>query len=86
VLVFSWVAGRLGLARMGGELSWPLLTAGAFLTGIGFTMSLFIANLAYDPALLAEAKLGILIASATSAIIGILLLAWLSLRKQAAQP
>jgi NhaA family Na+:H+ antiporter len=71
---------------VGGELSWPLLTAGAFLTGIGFTMSLFIANLAYDPALLAEAKLGILVASATSAVIGILLLAWLSLRKQAAQP
>ena len=47
----------------------------AWLGGIGFTMSLFIAQLAFDdPAYIAQAKLGILLASLVSAILGI---AWL---------
>lgn len=46
VLIFTWLAVRLGLAVRPQVLSWPFLTAGAFLTGIGFTMSLFVAGLA----------------------------------------
>jgi NhaA family Na+:H+ antiporter len=57
VLLFSWLALRSGLARLGAGLNWSFLTAGAFLTGIGFTMSFFIANLAYPSTLLAAAKL-----------------------------
>jgi NhaA family Na+:H+ antiporter len=53
------------------------LTAGAFLAGIGFTMSIFIANLAFERDLLGAAKLGILMGSAVSAIIGLLALLWL---------
>jgi NhaA family Na+:H+ antiporter len=49
VLAFSWLVVRLGLATRAPGLSWPLLAAGGFLTGIGFTMSLFIAGLAYAP-------------------------------------
>jgi len=41
VLAFSWLAARLGLAARPAGLSWRLLAAGGFLTGIGFTMSLF---------------------------------------------
>lgn len=82
VLLFSWAVTRIGLARLGMDLNWPLLTAGAFLTGIGFTMSLFIANLAYGPSLLVGAKLGILAASATSAIIGISLLGRMTSRRE----
>lgn len=83
VLGFSWLAVRLGLAARGTSLSWPFLAAGAFLTGIGFTMSLFIAGLAYAPAMLNAAKLGILAGSICSAAIGILALVWLTRWKRA---
>ena len=83
VLGFSWLAVRLGLADRGASLSWPFLAAGAFLTGIGFTMSLFIAGLAYAPAMLNAAKLGILAGSICSAGAGILVLIWLTRRKRA---
>jgi NhaA family Na+:H+ antiporter len=83
VLGFSWLAVRLGLAAKSPSLSWPFLTAGAFLTGIGFTMSLFIAGLAYAPAMLNAAKLGILVGSICSAAIGISVLVWLTRWKRA---
>ncbi|SHN16822.1 Na+/H+ antiporter NhaA [Roseibium suaedae] len=80
VLGFSWAAVRLGFAVRHPDLAWPFLTAGAFLAGIGFTMSLFIANLAFDQELLGAAKLGILTGSVVSAIIGLLALLWLVTR------
>ncbi len=78
VFMFSFLADRLRLGVRASGLSWRLLAAGAFLTGIGFTMSLFIAGLAYTPAMLAAGKLGILVASVTSASAGLLILAWLT--------
>ncbi|RBO52962.1 Na+/H+ antiporter NhaA [Rhodovulum sp. BSW8] len=80
VFGFSWLAVRSGLATRGPGLSWPFVAAGAFLTGIGFTMSLFIAGLAFEPPILTVAKLGILAGSALSAILGIVLLVWLTRR------
>ncbi|WP_397542028.1 Na+/H+ antiporter NhaA [Roseovarius salis] len=80
VFVFSWLAVQSGLATRGSGLSWPFVAAGAFLTGIGFTMSLFIAGLAFEQPVLDAAKLGILGGSALSAILGSLLLTWLTLR------
>lgn len=74
VLAFTWAAVRLGLAIKPTRLSWILLAAGACLTGIGFTMSLFIASLAYAPDVLQAAKIGILSASAVSAALGLLVL------------
>jgi NhaA family Na+:H+ antiporter len=44
------------------------------LAGIGFTMALFIANLAFSPDVIGEAKLGIFAASVASAAAGLLLL------------
>jgi NhaA family Na+:H+ antiporter len=82
VLTFSWLAVRLGFATQAPGLTWPFLVAGAFLTGIGFTMSLFIAGLAYAPAMLNAAKLGILTASVASAAAGLLTLVWLTARKR----
>ena len=82
VLLFSWLALRSGLATLGAGLNWSFLTAGAFLTGIGFTMSFFIANLAYPSTLLAAAKLGILLASLASAILGLLAVSWVTSRKR----
>ncbi|MCZ0814276.1 MAG: Na+/H+ antiporter NhaA [Pseudomonadota bacterium] len=80
VFGFSWLAVQFGLATRGTGLSWPFIAAGAFLTGIGFTMSLFIAGLAFEQPVLDAAKLGILGGSALSAILGSLLLTWLTLR------
>ncbi|MGD2025402.1 MAG: Na+/H+ antiporter NhaA [Methyloceanibacter sp.] len=78
VLTFSWLAVRLGIASRALGLSWRLLAAGSLLTGIGFTMSLFIADLAYDPAVLNAAKIGILAASTVSAAAGLMMLLWLT--------
>lgn len=77
ISLFSWVAVRLGWARLPSGVSWKHLLGAAWLAGIGFTMSLFIAQLAFDdPVAIAEAKLGILLASALSAGVG---LTWLFL-------
>jgi NhaA family Na+:H+ antiporter len=70
----------MGVAIRPPELNWTLLTAGGLLAGIGFTMALFIANLAFSPALINEAKLGILLASIFSAVGGVLLLSVWSAR------
>jgi Na+:H+ antiporter, NhaA family len=83
VLGFSLLVLRFGLADRGTTLSWPFLAAGAFLTGIGFTMSLFIAGLAYAPTMVNAAKLGILAGSICSAAVGILVLVWLTRGKRA---
>ena len=84
VISLSWLSVRLGLAARPPALTWPLLGAGALLTGIGFTMSLFIAGLAYSPALLNPAKIGILGGSVVSGAAGLLLLAWLSRERKPA--
>ena len=84
VFAFTWLAVRFGLATRTTGLSWPLLAGGSLLTGIGFTMSLFIAGQAYAPAMLATAKIGILAGSVASASAGLLMLGVLAYRKSAA--
>ncbi len=74
---FCWIAERLGIGRLPHGVRWPHLLGVAWLAGIGFTMSLFIDQLAFkDQILEGQAKLGILIASLISAIVG---LTWLIL-------
>lgn len=82
VVSFSYLATRAHFAIRPETLSWPLLTGGALLTGIGFTMSLLIAELALAESSVASAKLGILCASALSAICGLAMLTWLSSNPQ----
>jgi NhaA family Na+:H+ antiporter len=86
VLTCSWLAVRTGIAMRPASLSWGFLAAGGLLAGIGFTMALFIANLAFDPSLINAAKLGILSASLVSAVAGIALLVWLSRRGMHSRP
>jgi NhaA family Na+:H+ antiporter len=76
VLSFSWLAVRSGIAIRPPELSWGSLAGGGLLAGIGFTMALFIANLAFSESLIGSAKLGILLASVVSAVAGLALLTW----------
>ena len=77
VVGFAWLAVRSGLAVRPAELGWGTLAGGGLLAGIGFTMALFIADLAFQGTLLQAAKLGILIGSLASAAGGLALLAWL---------
>lgn len=78
VVLFSFLAVKSRLAIRPNELSWGLLAAGGLLTGIGFTMALFISDLAFGDELLNSVKLGVLCASAISAVLGLLLLARVS--------
>jgi NhaA family Na+:H+ antiporter len=74
VLTFSWLAVRSGIAIRPPDLSWRLLAGGSLLAGIGFTMALFIANLAFSKSLIDSAKLGIFLASVFSTMAGLALL------------
>ncbi len=73
------IALRGGWGVLPGGVRWSHLMAGATLAGLGFTISLFIADLAFDdPALVEEAKVGIFAGSLISGILGALLLSVLS--------
>jgi NhaA family Na+:H+ antiporter len=80
VFTFSWLAVRSGIALRPADLDWGLLAGGGLLAGIGFTMALFVANLAFSSSLIDSAKLGIFLASVVSAVAGLALLAWLPTR------
>ena len=73
----TYVAVRLKLTSLPTGVTWRQIYGVSLLAGIGFTMSLFIASLAYGEGtpLQVEAKLGILVASALSAAAGLLVLA-----------
>jgi NhaA family Na+:H+ antiporter len=68
VVVFAWLAVRFGLGRLPPDTRWGHIVGLGALAGIGFTVSLFIAGLAFDPGTVQDdAKMGILIASAIAA-------------------
>jgi NhaA family Na+:H+ antiporter len=71
-----WMAIRTGLAPPLRHTSWRQLYGASVLCGIGFTMSLFIGALAFpgDPALVDQAKVGIIAGSLLSAVVGYLVL------------
>ncbi len=74
-LLFAWGIVRFGPARMPDGLDWPAVGGVAPLKGIGFTIAIFISVLAFDETRLQEqAKLAVLAASATAAVIGLVLL------------
>jgi NhaA family Na+:H+ antiporter len=74
IVLFSWLAVRVGLAALPEGVSWSVLMGGGLLAGIGFTMALFIAGLALEGPALDAAKVGILGASAVAAILGMFVL------------
>jgi len=82
ITVFAWGSTRIGLAELPADARWSQLHGVAWLAGIGFTMSLFIAGLAFgEGELLSVAKLAILVASVIACAGGILIL-----RTRAASP
>lgn len=75
IFSFSYLAVKLKLAAEPEGVSWMKIYAASILAGIGFTMSLFIANLAFNsPELLNISKVGILSGSLLSGIIGFVVL------------
>jgi NhaA family Na+:H+ antiporter len=71
ITLFSWLSARSGVAALSADASWGALHGVSWLGGIGFTMSLFIANLAFEGTEhLEAAKMGILIASTIAGIVG----------------
>lgn len=75
IVLFSWLATRCRIAAMLNGVSWRQIAGVGLLGGIGFTMSLFIANLAFgDTPALKMAKVGILAASIISGVAGTVVL------------
>ena len=74
IVGFSWLAVRAGLAALPQGVTWGHLFGGGLLTGIGFTMALFICGLALDAEFLDAAKVGVLAASVVAAVLGMLVM------------
>jgi NhaA family Na+:H+ antiporter len=75
ITLFSWLATRLPGVDLPEGVRWSQVIGIAAVAGIGFSVSLFITDLAFDDAVLqSEAKLAILIASVAAAAIGFLIL------------
>jgi NhaA family Na+:H+ antiporter len=75
IAIFALLAVKTGIAGLPQDVNWRSLVGYACLAGIGFTMSLFIAMLAFDDAALVDAaKRGILVGSLLAGIAGAVLL------------
>lgn len=75
IFAFSFIAVKLKLASLPEGVNWKNLYGAGILAGIGFTMSLFIAGLAFNtPALLDLSKIGILTGSLLSGVVGFVVL------------
>jgi protein-disulfide isomerase len=81
ILGGTWLAARLSRGRLRPPVGWVAVAGGGTIAGIGFTVALLVATLAFDGDELEEAKLGIL-AAATSAAV----LTWLLFRATALLP
>jgi len=79
VFLLSWLAIKLGIAKLPEGSNWSMLLGVAFITGIGFTMSLFIGSLAFEGAaasFVTENRIGILLGTLLSAVVGALVVRW----------
>jgi NhaA family Na+:H+ antiporter len=77
IFLVSYIAVLTGLCRLPADLTWRHIIGLGILAGIGFTMSIFITNLAFPdkPEIINAAKMAILVASASAGLLGML---WLS--------
>ncbi|MBI5290196.1 MAG: Na+/H+ antiporter NhaA [Chloroflexi bacterium] len=86
ILAFSWLAVRTGIAALPASATWSHILGVGFIAGIGFTVSIFVSNLAYtDAAFVQEAKLGILGGSLLAGVIGLAALGFITRPSQAAE-
>jgi NhaA family Na+:H+ antiporter len=78
IVAASMLAVAIGLCRLPGDLTWRHLFGAGLLGGIGFTMSIFIGNLAFSGSseLVNASKMAILLASLIAGVVGFLWLRW----------
>jgi protein-disulfide isomerase len=81
ILGASWLVARLSRERLRPPVGWAAVAGGGTIAGIGFTVSLLVATLAFDGPQLEEAKLGILSAALCASMI-----TWLLVRATALLP
>ena len=75
IFVATWLAVRSGLASLPDGVTFAHVLGVGMIAGLGFTVSLFVTDLAYDaPQLIDEAKLGILVGSIVAAVAGVVFL------------
>jgi len=75
IFLISWLAVKMKLASLAADLNWNHLLGVSLLGGIGFTMSIFITNLAFtDAGIITASKMSILLASVAAAILGLFIL------------
>lgn len=75
IMLFSFLTVAAGFADLPTGVKWPHLFGASLLAGIGFTMSIFISELAFsDSAMIDEAKIGIFIASLVAGVCGFIIL------------
>ena len=80
VFSFSWLAIKLKIVSLPANTTWKAFASVCVICGIGFTVSMFIADLSYSglgaqgATLLNEAKLGVLVGSVVAAVLGVILL------------
>lgn len=71
IMLFSFITVKLRIASLPENVNWLHMLGAAILGGVGFTMAIFVANLAFvDELLVSEAKLGILMASLVAGVAG----------------
>jgi len=87
ITLLSFIAVRAGAADLPTGMTWRHIHGAAWLAGIGFTMSLFIAALAFgDAALLDTAKIGVLGASIIAGVVGYVLVRATPALSKSSQP
>lgn len=75
IMLFSFITVKTKIASLPEFVTWRHMLGASVLGGVGFTMAIFVANLAYaDAMLVTEAKLSILVASTVAGVIGFVLL------------
>jgi NhaA family Na+:H+ antiporter len=87
ILLLSFAAVRLGVAALPPGITWAQIAGAGMIAGIGFTVSIFISELAFESRdLVDEAKIGILAGSALIATLGFVALRLMSPRPGATEP
>ncbi len=89
IFSFSWLAVKLGVAKLPDGVDFKQVFAVSVLCGIGFTMSIFISSLAFtgvSPEFDTYARLGILMGSTTAAVLGYILLNFSLPKEEAPEP
>ncbi len=75
VMLFTYIGSLLKICKLPSDISWKQYYGLSLVTGIGFTMSLFIGSLAFtDPEFQTSVRLGVLIASLLAGVLGYLTL------------